>query len=410
MVGEETPSAQHLIDWRACRTPVLVVTPVKVNTGTSVRLFGLVLPRSGLCQPVLLQHARIFYRWEFRASAGSRADQRNKNWNQIVINKALELDPGSRYGTQVAALPALEIVDQGQWGSDIYVKREYDQEMDLRPENFAASSTDIVFQLDNLFRPKVLPDGPTVVVDVPTTTHVRMISSSEVRAVISHIRGTSTERVENELRKALLGLNLLTQESEYPNLSRFPLLDVDLTPCTAALLAEEIRDAYPRLAKFAQRDQLIRVQALLRHNRLPLAYQWLEEFLADVLPLTVVAQISDEQLMTKMYGTVMQLASRWHHSGVLSTDRRQLCAVSPDAIFVVCLLEKLFYIHRWQLLATQRIRDTGDIPDSLSHHEFAHTIYSPAINDELTAQFAHLLNALCQEAQQTGCGAEDILL
>lgn len=409
-MGEEAPSFQHLIDSSACRTPVLVVTPVKENTGTSVRLFGLVLPRSGLCQPVLLQHARIFYRWEFRASAGSRADQRNKNWNQIVINKALELDPGRKFSTRVEAPPSSRAATSSRLSDDVQIKQEYDTGVDFNTYDVADNSTDIVLRLDDIFRPKVFSEGPVVLVDIPTMTHMRIILTSEARAVISHIRRTNIERAENELRKFLLDLNLLTQEAQYPNLSRFPLLDADLTPSTAALLEVEIRELYPKVAKFVQRSQLVRVQALLRYNRIPIAYPWLEEFLTDIIPFSIAPRINDEQLLTRMHSTATKLSSRWSPPEVPGADRRQLPPASPDVILIVCLLEQFFYIHKWQLLATQSVNGMGDRPESLNSHEFAHTIHAPTINEDLTIQFPDVLIALHQVAQQSGCGAEDILL
>ncbi|KAJ9652962.1 hypothetical protein H2198_007830 [Neophaeococcomyces mojaviensis] len=410
LVGEARPAEQHVIHWNECVTPILVVTPVKENTGTSIRLFGLIMPRSGLCQPVLITHERIFYRWEFRASAGARPAQRNKNWNQVIIDKALSM-------TLKDGKPHEEPAIKRQRSEEPVVKQEDVDTYYLDSRNRSEIEGEVLelkLDLGNLFEP--LSEVYKVVQTIQDTSRNAMtcfkvvLNGSETRGILYAIRITRSDRIKSEVEKQLVkvsnsngflpeqcssferfgdsGYKSYGVELGHDVLNDIKKLWADLEPLTNVTSLMNIKGAINQTQQSISRENMKDVlQALLS----ALSYQ-------PNMPKPAL----QERLMEAIY------ASRtMRRSNVSRADQHANKPLAIDASFLVTLLKDALAIHEWQGKATEQL--AKDIPMSYNGGVFEHMI-DIRVSQQSAEDVDNTLRWLINHARIRGCGIDDILL
>lgn len=90
-----TMEPPRYISWLAGPFPIPIVTPLKkVARPSDLRMFGLIMPRNGLCQPYPVPSDQVFYRYEYRESS-TTADTRWLNWMRN-ISDAIDTTLASR--------------------------------------------------------------------------------------------------------------------------------------------------------------------------------------------------------------------------------------------------------------------------------------------------------------------------
>lgn len=413
LVGETRPSEQHVIRWARCKTPILVVTPIKENTGTSIRLFGLVMPRSGLCQPVLLTHERIFYRWEYRASAGARSNQRNKNWNQIIIDKALSLTPAD------AKPRAVPMVSERRRSHETMVKQEDDDTYYLdsssRPQS-EGEMLELNLDLDALFEPLSDVYGVINTVQISSPTVVTcfkiVLNSGEIQGLLHAIRRTRNDRIRSEVEIRLHYASQMKGKlpEEYPALVRFADAGfVDFGVELAFDVAANIKKLWPPLGQLANVDNLIRIKHIVNRNQQSLSSECLENVFRMMLSAVAYNdQFSAEDLQGRlreaMFSSQMMQSSSRRGIATVNTEYAPL---SIDASFLVMLLKDALAIHEWQQKATSQLAQ--NIPASFQGQVFEHVInieMSHLNPDDVREALRWLVN----HARSKSCDVDDILL
>ena len=356
LVGETVPPADKVINWNSVRTPILVVTPIKENTGTSVRLFGLIMPRSGLCQPVLLTHERIFYRWEFRASAGARATQRNKYWNQIVIDKARELmSPEMIAKMEEEASRTIVKIRETSYS----VKpEEREEKLSTIPHALDLDELEVFgmnIDLDQLFasasddKMLLLPQH-----GLKFNTDVKLVLTDDTREFIHAIRASKDpsrlyDQLWHFMYRSTVNLSLPPQSNAV--FMKFFTLGAPLDMDEAHMLAEEVAHAWPQLQNMVTINALSHIKHVM-----------------SITGQTLVSEVCMENFFKFMLSAFQrnpnmgdQEAAHWltvsiQLSQLLGSDPvvQQALGVGmqPDTVMMVLLLKELFVIHKFQQSAS----------------------------------------------------------
>lgn len=116
--GTQKPAAENLLEWKNFddqpqSPPVIVVSPVFDEPPSVVQYFGLVKPKDGVCETVIVTSAEVFFRYEYRDGSTSKKG-RDKAWPAKVARAC------------------------GTSGLPLLLSR--DQTLRLRPKKFGGSS------------------------------------------------------------------------------------------------------------------------------------------------------------------------------------------------------------------------------------------------------------------------------
>ena len=414
LVGETRPQPQNLIMWSYARTPILVVTPVKENTGTSVRLFGLIMPRSGLCQPVLITHERIFYRWEFRASAGARPAQRNKNWNQVVIDKARDLTPPD----------SLDPPGDGNFDSPLVkrrrssagepvIKLEEEPSWDDMPQAGLDHSEvfELVVSLDDMFEAltdrynsmMIPPEGPNVM------TRIKVILTPESRGIINAIRTSKSSRINQEVHASFVSVSIghkIPSAELSQGLLHFTIPGTTFGESEAEMVVKEIQELWPKLAHLADITTVLRLKVTMSDADMGVGFEAMKHFF--MLALTCIKlnpNMTDGELLPKLreaIQTAVLVNQSASHGGHIDTS------IGMDAVFLVTLLKEVLVIHDWQTSGT-RTMYSGHVPASFAGMETEHYLEVKSV-EAATDDLLNTVKYLIGSAKAKRCGVEDVLL
>jgi len=407
LVGETCPGEQHVIHWNQCKTPILVVTPIKENTGTSIRLFGLIMPRSGLCQPVLITHERIFYRWEFRASAGARAAQRNKNWNQVIIDKALSMTPQD-------ATHQDEPTIKRRRSEDPAIKQEDDDTYYLENrQEIQGEVLELTIDLSSLFEPlsEVYKVVKTIQDTSPTTiTRIKIVLNDHVtRAILHAIRITQSDRIKSEVEQQLFKVTSAHGflSEQHPSLERFG--DPGYTTYGVELgydILDDIKKLWPGLERVANVAFLMNIKDAINQIQQNISNDNMKDVLqATLSALSYRPHMQKSELRERLMEAIH--ASQAMRRSNISRMAQNVKPLAIDAIYLVTLLKDTFAIHEWQAKATEHL--STDIPVSYNGGVFEHTI-EIRVNEHSPEDVDNTHRWLINHARAKGCGIEDILL
>lgn len=422
LVGEAWPSGQHLINWDSCRTPILVVTPIKENTGTSVRLFGLVQPRSGLCQPVLLTHERIFYRWEFRASAGAKFSQRNKNWNHLIIEKARLLTPPENTAKEEEGSERRRPAKRTRSGA--VIKQEDKQEADMKyiqqvyealdaqeAEELQDPYLELNLNLSSLIRPRFQRDFDA---NFPTRTdvmsNIKVVLSPPVRGIITAIRTSKTDRVIQEIRSALTKVNMPREipPEKAACLLHFSFLNTNFGLDEAQVASDEIKLLWPELSYLVDADRIMRLKLAMNNSGLVVALETMKTFFANALAyLAADFNITDQVLSVKL-NDFRQVAVVLYQSRVAMASTPP--PIADDAIYLLTLLRDFLNYDLFQIKAIEPGLAQGRlaIPPTLFRQSWEYTLEFEVA--ERRNEIDTTVRDLFEYAESKNCGLEDILL
>jgi len=414
LVGETRPQPQNLVMWGQVRTPILVVTPIKENTGTSVRLFGLIMPRSGLCQPVLLTHERIFYRWEFRASAGARPVQRNKNWNQIVIDKARELTPSEglvpqhdgsferplkrrRFSSDEG--PIVKLEEDGFWH-------------DLPQDDLENSEVfELVLILDQLFERLSDRYNPTTIPpETPNVaTRLKIILTPESRGIINAIRASRSSRINQEVHESFVRVSRshhVPSAETSQGLMHFTYPGTTFGRAEAETVVRDIRGLWPKFAHLADVNAVLRLKEVMDEADLAIGFEAMKDFFMSALShIRLNPNMADTELQSKLHDAI-QVAVFANQS---ASDGAQVDTnIGMDAVFLVTLLKDMLVIHDWQSNATKAMY-TGSFPNSFAGMEMEHYLEIRSV-EAATEDLLNTVKYLIGSAKAKQCGVDDVLL
>lgn len=415
LVGESRPSNNHVIKWDDCLTPILVVTPIKINTGTSVRLFALIAPKSGLCQPVLIQHERIFYRWEFRASAGARYTQRNKNWNQLVIAKAAQLTPAGAI-TDGAEEDSDRPIKKRR--SEAVVKKEEikkEKEESHIPEAPEAADLQgecliLTLNLATLTEPAA-PRAPDVIVASSKTdfiSYLKIMLTPVVRGILTAIRASKTDRVMEELRSVL--------KVEVPHeipldksaaIQLFSIYYSDFGANDATDAAEEIKELWPYLTQFVDVHNIIRLKRVMNQAGIAVGMDFMESFLSNALAYLATSPfVPDEMLSTKLEDFIL-VATALHHSQMGAAPA--VISLGADAVYLLALLREIVHYHKWECKGLRMLfTDKAAIPLAFDIQTFEYNVDFDV--GEAMPEVDSIIQELSTYAEEKNGGAKDVLL
>lgn len=351
LVGEERPSDDHLIEWDNIRTPILVVSPIKENTGTSVRLFGLIQPVSGLCHPVLLTHERIFYRWEYRASAGAKHTQRNKNWNQVIIDKAKSLTPLSQR-VDWSVVPQDPLPRRG-------IKREASDPIIKQEEDDTGAYDGVVIELpnDTIFELKLeLPqlfesvisrrESATVVDDLPLiTTQIKVVLNEESHGILLAIRRSKSSRISKEIEASLAKIISLTDVPglHHTALALFQQQGAAFDRDTAQMMITEALELWPRIGAGMHVDEILKIKHVMNICGVSLTPEKSKSFVINVIRFLRQNALHTEDDLQR---TVVHWSQ--HAKSVSQLTSGDVQAVQLDTCYLVTLLKAILGIHVWQ--------------------------------------------------------------
>jgi len=413
LVGETRPHPQNLIMWSHVRTPILVVTPVKENTGTSVRLFGLIMPRSGLCQPVLLTHERIFYRWEFRASAGARAAQRNKNWNQIVIDQARDLTPPDTLVHQTDGAFERLIKRRRSSSAGPVIKQENDFCWPDPPkDDFEQSEVfELVLALEDLFEPLANRyNTMTIPQQTPNVmTRLKVVLTPESRGIINAIRTSRSSRINQEVQASL---NSVSMEHKVPSaepsqaLMHFAYPGTSFGRAEAETVVNDIRGLWPRIGHLADIDAVLRIKEIMSEANLAIGLEAMKDFFGSALGhVRMKPNMSDVELRNKLHDAI-QMAVYINDSA--SFGGQVDSNIGMDAVFLVTLLKEILVIHDWQSNGTKAMYQEH-VPPSFAGMEMEHYLEVKSV-EAATEDLLTTVRYLIGSAKAKRCGVEDVLL
>lgn len=424
LVGETWPSDQHLIHWESCRTPILVVTPIKENTGTSVRLFGLIQPRSGLCQPVLLTHERIFYRWEFRASAGAKYSQRNKNWNHLIIEKARLLTPPDNSVKEDEGNEQKRPTRRNRSRSRAVVKQEVKQEIEhdyirqayetidaQEMEELQDPFLELNLNLGSLIRPRYQQDFD---INYSTRTEfmskIKVLLSPPVRGIITAIRASKTDRVIQEIRSALTKLNMPEEIPAEKSicLLHFSFHNTNFGMDEAQVAADEIKALWPELSYLVDADRIMRLKLVMNNSGLAVELETMKTFFANALAyLAADFNIGDLDLSIKL-NDLRQIAVVLYQSRVAMASNPP--PIGDDAIFLLTFLRDLLKYDLFQIRANEPGLAQGRLamPSTLVRQSWEYMVDFDIT--ERRNEIDVTVSELSEYAKSKNCGLEDILL
>lgn len=414
LVGETQPSEQNLIKWDTCRTPVLVVTPIKENTGTSVRLFGLIQQTSGLCQPVLLTHERIFYRWEYRASAGAKPTQRNKNWNQLIVQKAKELTPIDNAARDEDVKPKRAKKTSQSRGTVKQERQELAQN-DIpearEPGDLQGDHFELSLVLDSLLKPAVRTDCN--IVNVPRGepwSSIKIVLSPDTRAIVTGIRASRTDRVIEEIRFVLTKVEM---PKEIPldktvGLQHFVSVNSPFGFEDAQVAVNEIEALWPELALLVDVNKIARMKAVMNYMNLTVGLETMAKFFSNTLAyLATNPHVTDETLALKLV--------EYHHLACVLVQAHRSIAVNRgpagvDAIFLITLLRDLLRYDNYQNNAMRQDPTQNRIamPSAFACHSFEYFFSFDVA--ERSQELDDTVQELFKHAKDKNCGIEDIVL
>ncbi|KAK5951895.1 hypothetical protein OHC33_007188 [Knufia fluminis] len=415
LVGETRPQPQNMIMWNHVRTPILVVTPIKENTGTSVRLFGLIMPRSGLCQPVLLTHERIFYRWEFRASAGARAAQRNKNWNQVVIDKARELTPPEALVPQTDGAFERPIKRRRSSTSVALVKQEEEDFLwpEITENDLEQSEVfELVLALEDMFEAladryntmTIPPQAPNVM------TRLKILLTPESRGIINAIRTSRSSRINQEIQANLSrvsrGHKIPSAESAQ-GLMHFAYPGTTFGKSEADMVVNEIKELWPKMAHLPDNNSVLRIKEVMNEAGLAISLEAMKDFFATALPMVRLnPNMADDELQKRLHEVIQ---SAVYLNQPASLEGQVDTNIGIDAIFLVTLLKEILVIQDWQSNGTKTMYMLGPAPPSFAGIEMEHYLDIRSV-EAATEDLLTTIKYLIGSAKGKGCGVDDVLL
>lgn len=384
LIGETPPSNNHLIAWNEVEAPILVVTPVKENTGTSIRLFGLISLRCGLCQPVLLQHDRVFYRWEFRASAGAKSAQRNKIWNQIAIEKAKEFTPHDQLlinqpetPSRSPRVPRIKRERRTSTISDetVVIKREDDDSLALAE---TAEVFELHLNLSVLFETTAERRGSYLIDDerIPVFANAKILLECESKSILSSIRQSRESNIAVQLEPILSVLGGRRDPLKHAHhLAVFchPEIAVDIQDIHHVAYA--ITETWPELAILVDTASVFKIKQFLVHVRTPIAFDCLQDFLTKALTASRrYPSISSREFQYSIADACRTAVSNSvadaHTNAVIQHAANEL---SPDTNFMILLLRELVKFHDWQMQQEELIK-SRPAPMTLVQSDFTYAI------------------------------------
>lgn len=408
LVGETQPSDQHLIKWNDCRTPILVVSPIKENTGTSVRLFGLVKPKDGLCQPVLLKHERIFYRWEFRASAGAKPTQRNKNWNQLVVQKAKELTPIDKL-VKVEKDVKVSLKRKRSRG---FVKQEEDEYYipEARaPDEFDEYYFELSLNFATLFEPaSKTEDVLDPLSAAPVLSNIKITLDPATKAIVTDIRASRTDQILQAIRAILKTIEVpkppeLLPVDESLALAHFQIPGNEVNHGDAQLVANEIKAFWPELTFLITLDKIVYMKYVMNNLGLYVEDWNLKFFLSSAFAFIPFDCTVTEEVLAWKLSEFHRMAAALHHSHTAIANLHDTLH-GDDAIFLITLLKELLVYDEWQF---NIMRPVANLP-ALAGQNFDYRA-SFDINKG-RQELATTVQEVEKRAKAKGCGTVDINL
>jgi len=414
LVGETRPPPQNLVMWGQVRPPILVVTPIKENTGTSVRLFGLIMPRSGLCQPVLLTHERIFYRWEFRASAGARPTQRNKNWNQVVIDKARDLTPPDGLVPQHDGSFERPIKRRRSSSSGgPVIKLEEDSLMDDLPQDGLEKSEvfELVLALEDLF--EALAERYNIMTIPPptpnVTTRLKIFLTPESRGIINAIRTSRSSRIKQEVQASFVRVSMgreVPSAETSQGLMHFAYPGTTFGRPEAEAVVKDIKELWPKLAHLADANAVFRLKEVMSDAGLAVGFEAMKDFFMSALThIKLKPNMTDMELQTRLHDAIQMAV----YVNQPASDGNQVDTnIGMDAVFLVTLLKDILVIHDWQSNGTKAMY-TGNVPTSFAGMEMEHYLEIRSV-EAATGDLLNTVRYLIGSAKAKRCGVDDVLL
>lgn len=406
LVGEKQPKNEHIINWEDCRTPILVVSPIKQNTGTSVRHFGLVKPKDGLCQPVLLTHERIFYRWEFRASAGAKPAQRNKNWNSLVVQKAFVLTPPNKL-VRAEETHATSSLKRKRSRVKVKQEAEYDHIPEARePDDMDGECLELMLDFDALLRPAPSAQNNYIFNEMMhggTISHVKIVLDPATRDIVTNIRASRTEGVLQQAR-AILTTEMPRElsEAEAMALHNFGVQGSTVDIEDAQAIVNEIVALWPKLAFLANVGKIRYMKRIMNKCGLSVSLQLMDSFIPCALSLVPSDLSVAEDVLSRKLLDLHQTSLTLYNAHVGVAHNRQY--FGNDAVFLIALLKEIVSYAQWQEMTANRIM----VPSTLIGRTFDYKV-SFDIN-AVRQQLGEVLAELNLCTKDKGCGMADIIL
>ncbi|KAK5072032.1 hypothetical protein LTS08_000870 [Lithohypha guttulata] len=415
LVGETRPEAEHIISWNEVLTPILVVTPIKENTGTSVRLFALIMPRSGLCQPVLITHERIFYRWEYRASAGARPAQRNKNWNQVIVDKAKELTPPEQlinHDFEDAPRPVIK----RSTSTVPFIKQEEGEDGDILFANLTNELADLdMFELHldlrRLFEPLAERDRRIVISDMSAglMSRLKVGLNEESRGILEAIRTSRSSRVIQQVRTSFLKVSKASGQiptERYHGLACFTQPGTGFDRGGMEHVLAEMRNLWPEMGPLIDHNSVVRIKHGMNQMNMVVSFETMKEFFGSALAyLRTNFQCSDLDLRNKLVEAA-QKSMIMSRSPMLT--RHDTETIGMDAVYLVALMSEIVAIHAWQDERARRMFYC-QVPASFQGMEVEHHLNIESI-EQATRRLPQHIRHIVSYAQSRQCGTDDILL
>ena len=411
LVGETRAAPEHTIGWDEVYPPLLVVTPIKENIGTSIRLFGLIMPRSGLCQPVLLTHERIFYRWEFRASAGARPAQRNKNWNQVIIDKAKELTPPEQLLANKQEDSDLDTPIKRRRMSGPRIKQEEDEDLSYAEMAGQLPDPDVfemILDLDTLLEGLTAKREPISLEEdaANVLTRLKIILNDEGRGILTAVRTSQSSRLSQQVRDSFMKVSdnkMPTRQSRA--IAHFAKAGTTLNHEEARYVVAEIVEIWRRHNSIVDVDSIMRLKQAMNDSNVSVSFEIMKDFLnATVGYMKVNTGCSDHDLRHKVHEAV-QMATALSQGSLSRGDTQ---SIGMDAVYLVTLLKEMVDIHNWQDLSTKHMFN-GQAPETFNGMEIEHYLNVKPI-EQAASEMPYNIKYLVNIARNRGCGVDDILL